>query len=325
MISVGGSSPFPVTLDTGSSGLRVYADAFTKFGGTPNPGTTADSYGLGGDRTLYGTVGNNDVKFANVNGSGTLDFGSIDYEYVTYICANGTSPPCTSEVPKYEALGLYGTFGVRPDARGDASGLVYTPIGLLPGNLGKGYIVSLGNGTAEQLILGLTPSNTAGFNTYAIGSTLTNGRYLFNNYATVPFCYTITSADGTTSFSNTCGTLNFLTDTGGNPSLQFQQAPTGPESLVDSNGNLVAGTTVSVTLGGTPVWSFTAGGCTDYNKFGVAFSTPAGAENNGVVPFFYNDVMYDLVDGIFGMRPNNTSTPPFCSGAQMSQRLPRFR
>jgi hypothetical protein len=324
MVSVGGSTPFPVLLDTGSSGLRVYAAALTTFHGVAGVTTTHDQYSYGSGNTYYGYVAQADAKLYGVTPGGSVDFGSILYEDVTSICATGTPPPCgSSGVTTAEASGKYGILGVRPIERNDSSGEVYSPISYLPGNLGRGFIVSLGNATNEQLILGLTPGNSSGFNTDTVGSTLgADGRYNFNNDTTFPFCYTFVSADATTSFTSPCGTYDFLSDTGRTTAnLQFSTKPTGPESLVDASGNLKAGTTITASLNGATWWTLTAGECTSYNQVSAGFGVSSpGPETNGVLPYYYEDVLYDLVDGIFGYRNAGTSTPPFCSGPQDAAR-----
>ncbi len=319
MISVGGSAPFPVIFDTGSSGLRVFADAFTTFGGVPSPGSTPTQYGYGGanGKTYFGVVSTADVKFTNVASGGPVDFGPTVYQYVTSVCPKPETTCDTSLEQKLESEGQYGTLGVRPVERNDTSGLVYTPMNYLPGNLGHGFIVSLGNGTAEQLILGLTTKNSTGFNKITVGSTLEpDGRYVFPNEATFPFCFSLTSKDGTTTYSSPCGTQDYLSDTGASTSLQFPGSPTGSESLVDAAGNLVTGTKLKASINGTTWWSITAGSCANYDQLGVTFNASPSNENMGISPFLSEDVLYNFVDGVFGYRPTGLGKPPFCTGPQ---------
>jgi hypothetical protein len=316
-VSVGGGPSVPVLLDTGSSGLRIFAD---KAGTAASTGTAnQDSFASG--LTYFGTV-----AMANATIGGVVLPSPVPVQIVSEVCPTsagallfdgtcGNGMP--SESPLIERAGTYGILGVRADPASATNG-VYSPLGHLPFNLRSGFIVALGAGTSPTLTFGLTKANTAGFaTTDALGTaTFPDGTPAFAT-SEVPFCYAFTGPGSPNPQPSAClGATDpipgALSDTGSSAlSLSFAQAkPAGIETT---------GYAITATVPGSSLtWTFTLAApskaCNGWDAGKIAFGVKSPTvETQGALPFYRNDVLFDPKDGLFGYRPANATPPAFCS------------
>jgi hypothetical protein len=297
VLKVGDGPPSRFIVDTGSFGLRVFRGALG-----PNvydTGITVPDSQFGGsaaEKRIYrGTLG-----------MGPVDVGGITipqaaFEIVHDVCT-GTS--CN---PDGEPLNVGGgIFGVEVTS---GPSQFRSLMSQLPGNLGSGFIISLSDTLNPSMTVGITPANSAGFTTQrflgkgkaqAIGFAPTADRFTW--------CYSIRQS----TLQDAC-IPEVVTDSGGEAMiLSFLDVPA--PRLFPVSGTLAPGLTVDAKLGRI-TWTFTTGTCLHFDRVDVQFSgapEPAAATNS-TNPFYMNDVMYDLRDGLFGMRPTSPSArPSFC-------------
>jgi hypothetical protein len=223
---------------------------------------------------------------------------------------------------------FFGDFGM---ALGSSSQCL---LGILPQLVGysNGFIVDLGTYPTSNtpinpqgyvqvgtLQVGLTDLDIASFSTL-ITMQGSNDTTLFP--VTNEPTYTERLGTGNVDISNGSvsysGATSFVFDTGA-PSTEVHPNTTEATdiaSIIDNNGNLVPGTTFTVSSPGAtqPVppgtlaanWqmSFPAGNQSGLNQVGIAQAdSGTGYVNTGLQPFFQGPVMYDVQDGVMGFNP----------------------
>jgi hypothetical protein len=223
---------------------------------------------------------------------------------------------------------FFGDFGM---ALGSSSQCL---LGILPQLVGysNGFIVNLGTYPTSNtpinpqgyvqvgtLQVGLTDLDIASFSTL-ITMQGSNDTTLFP--VTNEPTYTERLGTGNVDISNGSvsysGATSFVFDTGA-PSTEVHPNTTEATdiaSIIDNNGNLVPGTTFTVSSPGAtqPVppgtlaanWqmSFPAGNQSGLNQVGIAQAdSGTGYVNTGLQPFFQGPVMYDVQDGVMGFNP----------------------
>ncbi len=310
MVAIGGGKSVPMIFDTGSGGVRIFKDAV----GPNYIHTNLAEYAYFGSRPYvyyYGKLGVGSIEI----GSYTIP-GNLSFQVVDTICI-GRKDCSDRFIRREEHAGYYGIFGVRPylGYRSRKYNGIYNVMGDLPGNLKTGYIVELGNGSDEKLIVGLTPQNTTGFSTYAVKTIRQPDGSIGWRRTLFPFCYTFAG----TTFRQ-CLRQGVFVDTGGlNAWLEF----TGPRPapIVSRYGTLKTGTQMAATLKAID-WNLTAGQCPFYNLVYVGFNAGKKAgETNGATPFFSNDVMFDVSGGRLGFRPSNAPPPKGCNNLTRGTRI----
>jgi Hint domain len=223
---------------------------------------------------------------------------------------------------------FFGDFGM---ALGSSSQCL---LGILPQLVGysNGFIVNLGTYPTSNtpinpqgyvqvgtLQVGLTDLDIASFSTL-ITMQGSNDTTLFP--VTNEPTYTERLGTGNVDISNGSvsysGATSFVFDTGA-PSTEVHPNTTEATdiaSIIDNNGNLVPGTTFTVSSPGAtlPVppgtlaanWQmgFPAGNQSGLNQVGIAQAdSGTGYVNTGLQPFFQGPVMYDVQDGVMGFNP----------------------
>ena len=249
-------------------------------------------------RAYRGTLGIGPVEVAGIL------IPSAHFQIVHSVCVGGTCDPKFAGEPLNVGAGIFGVGAT--DGFADIRSLM----GQLPGNLGSGFIVSLSNTASPTVTVGITPANSTGFKTVKFATRLqVQGIPYPHAVDWLPWCYTIPQ----TGLQNACVPGGVVSDTGGlQMVLDFGRMPA--PRLFPIDGTLGPGITVIAKLGDI-TWSFETGTCFHFNRVDVQFQgapSPALA-TNGTAPFFSNDVMYDLRDGLFGFRPTNAAPPPFCT------------
>ena len=152
IIGIGNLKPLPFGFDTGSSGLRVFADANLEAAGSGVQLThipTSVTYGNPGRITYHGVIAFARLRFGSFS-TPTL----VPIAYLTAAARPKTNP--NGKLPDlrdHAEMGGYGVFGAGLTGRMFAEGHVPNPILTLPGRRGSIYSVRL---TPEggELVLG---------------------------------------------------------------------------------------------------------------------------------------------------------------------------
>jgi hypothetical protein len=293
-ISVAGGPSTSVLFDTGSVGLHIFAD---KVGSQNIRYTNTHVSNQYGDGVVYEGV----IAFAPVciNGIATAP---IPIVVVQKAYCSASKPRCLvvrgdpNEPAPHD--GFYGVMGVamRPKINvqfPDQS--LYSPLRALPDNYASGFIIQNWSKQGGQIVIGLNPSNRAGFNYIQLPKVgvYPDGQAYYK--------------DRGLSVQYTIGGIrqNFDTifDTGGNAQVHFFAKNPG----FPARGKIVKpGTAFSASLPNVFNWNLTTGNIAGVNT--VSFKPNAGSRgvlNTGITFFFDYDVLYDYQNGRLGFRPHN--------------------
>ena len=287
-VHVGASKPVPVILDTGSSGLHIFANAVDS-----SPGAGVSVTSLKSNITYAGGH-----RFTGVVASAIVTIGSqatagpVPFSLVNSASCIASKPSCAAAggVAGFEAkTGADGILGIGMQS---SQGPVTSPILAMPGTLGQSWSVHL-SGTTGALVLGAQPpqsaTTVAAFQMKSLGAT--GGEALWNDSA-LPLCTTI----GTTQ-ACTPG----LFDTG-TPSFQVSGPILGELPTVSASGQVQSGLPVTVAhkSAGTPFWTFTTG--TSKSQDLVRINSGQGPfVNTGVQAFYDFTIHYDDQQGTIAL------------------------
>ena len=289
-ISIDNGPLVNVLLDTGSSGLRIFASALTGQSVITDSPVTSIQFG-GGD-VFTGPTAN---AVVSIGGVATPD--PIAFQLVNSVSCVSTKPACgsASGMPtSYTDNGIFGILGAS--LRADTPAAIYSPFAQLAKPLGDGFVISAGTfgATQGELAFGPVPSTDAGF-VYLQLATDTRRSVGAPAWKDTPqICFKIDGA----ATDPPCGAANF--DTGGNLALVYQTAL--PSTKVDSSGFLLPGVTFEaykspfdfqLTIGDPPTTSL------DTVRIQT---TSVGYVNLSIEPFFRFDVAYDIAQGRIGFR-----------------------
>ncbi len=152
--------PAELLLDTGSSGLRIFANAVGSDGLQRTGEQTQAEFG---DGTIY----DGEIALAPVQIGSIATEQAIRIQVVDTVTCSPSAPGCPGQsgFSSFSTAGFSGILGVSINAR--TSNLeLFSPLTRLPGNLDSGYIIETGgfNATQGSFILGLTSTNRARFN-----------------------------------------------------------------------------------------------------------------------------------------------------------------
>ena len=272
-VRVGASNPVPVILDTGSSGLHIFATAVDT---TPGAGVSVTA-----QKSNITYAGGH--KFTGVVASASSPSAPRRPQvrsrslWSTTLRASRREPSCPAAggVTGFEAKkGADGILGIGMQS---SQGPVTSPILAMPGTLGQSWSVHL-SGTTGTLVLGAQPpqsaSTVATFQMKSLGTT--GGQALWND-STLALCTTI----GTTQ-ACTPG----LFDTG-TPSFEVSGPVLATLPTTSASGQVQSGLPVTVVHkgAGTPFWTFTTG--TSKSEDLVRIESSQGPfVNTGVQAFF---------------------------------------
>ena len=295
-ITVAGGASQTVQLDTGSTGLRIFASA---VGSTGLQTTTQQLSVQYGDGTVFAGV----LAYAPITVSGSASSGSVAFHLVESVgCAAGypNCPGKSGAAGWANASGnVVGIAGVGLRMHPGAPDLI-SVFNQLPGNLASGWTLDTGGfgSTTATGTLGLTQANRAGYTTVPLGqeadvpATFSNGTAVWEDRG-VNVCYTVgVHIQG-------CWPTTF--DIGAE--VMVLSPPPGGPDMLQAGAQLSAnpGTTIAITLQGVFNVSFPAGGTTSENVVSIVPATPPAA-NTGIQFFFRYALLYDPVNGQLGFR-----------------------
>lgn len=295
-VSVAGGPPTLVTFDTGGTGLHIFA---SQVGNTNITYTNEHIKSAFLSGLVYeGVIAYAPVAFGKVV-SNLVPILVIQKAYCQASkpnCGAGNNPSNPTPVMGH----FYGELGagmIPEQHNNDPQKTLYTPFRALPGNYGTGFIIeNLSPGQRGRLVLGLNPSNTAGFSnvqlnklgTYSDGSNYYNDKALMVQY----------------NINGIADILRTAFDTGGGPVVTFF---TGNREGFSKRGRLIApNQSFSASLPGGFNWQFTTGRQAGFNKVKTAPVVPAKGPfvNTGISFYFQYDVIYDFKDGVMGFKPH---------------------
>jgi hypothetical protein len=290
-VEVGGSSPVPVYLDTGSSGLHIFADAVPTG---PASGVTVSS--RQSDITYQGGY-----RFIGVVASAVITIGpqatagAVPFSLVTAASCTAAKPACPAAggIGGYEsARGVEGILGIGTES---SQGGVISPLLGMPGSLADSWGLAL-RGTTGALVLGAAallgghPAPTT-FQMRSAGTIA--GRSLWRDDR-VPLCVSVGTIQQCTHGLFDSGTASF----------QISGPVLGQAPTVAGSRQVVAGLPVTVTqLGGaSPFWTFTTGTTKSENT--VRLGPELGSfVNTGAQVFYDFGVVYDDTAGTISLYP----------------------
>lgn len=281
-VKVGNWGPVPVLLDTGSSGLHIFAGAVNGGSGVTVTTRTSNITYAGGYR-FKGVVASGVVTLGTQATSGPVSFALVQ----TASCI-ASNPGCTASggIAGFESdRGVDGILGIGMEHSG---GGIISPILGMPGGLGDTWSLHLA-GVSGQLTLGAAiPSGPGAVVTIDMKSGgSSGGRDLWADDR-LPLCVTGGS-------EREC--VHGLFDSG-TPSAQISGPELDQVPTLIGTSQVLAGTPMAVAARGaaSPFWSFTAG-TTKSSDLVRVMDGHGPFFNSGVQAFYDFTISYDDTTG----------------------------
>jgi hypothetical protein len=281
-VRVGNSSPVPVLLDTGSSGLHLFGSAIPTG---PGSGVTLTSHPANitysGGHRFVGVVATAVVTIGNAATRAPVRFADVER---AFCIPSKPTCPAAGGIPGFEAMGVDGILGIGTQSSG---GNLVSPVFGLPGSLGSTWSIHL-KGTSGSLILGArlpTGPSVTTIPMRPVGSSVTPALWADSS---LPLCLNVGAV-------NQC--VHGLFDSG-TYTMQISGAVLSGAPTMTGSDHVIVGTPVAVTLRGSahPFWSFTAG-ATKSKDLVTVRAGRGGFVNTGVQVFYDFTVTYDDTRG----------------------------
>ncbi len=282
-VSVAGGPPGGVLLDTGSTGLRIRAEA---IGPQVQLTDTPLTYSYTSGNVLTGVLGYARVAFPGSQPD-VATAAPIAVHVVRSITCKPEVPRCPGWAP--QQMGVMGVaYNPLP---------VFNPLAQLPGNLASGFIVVADDvadpAVQPRLVVGLTAENTAGFKRvpFAAADGAQPAGLKAWNTKSVPTCFSVNGGpEGCfgTVFDTGAGSGSFQTPDL-SPALLHSPVPRG--ALVRTR---VEGAMDLTVKAGRQLWA---------NRY--RYAPPHGSVkgfNSGGLVFRHYQVLFDAVHGEIGFR-----------------------
>jgi hypothetical protein len=280
-IIVGGWGPIPVVVDTGSSGLHVFAGAVNAGSGVTVTDRTSNITYSGGYR-FKGVVASAAIQLG-----GATTTKPVSFALVQMASCIATKPDCPAAggIQGFESdKGVDGILGIGTQS---SEGGVTSPILGMAGQLGRKWSLHL-DGTSGQLVLGArvigSGKPVARFQLQPDGKSEGHALWADNR---IPLCVSAGSIDA-------C--VPALFDSG-TPSTQISGSPLDQAPTVPGTTHVVSGTQFTVASSGeSPFWSFETGSAKSVNL--VRVITGRGPFfNSGVQAFYDFTITYNAQKG----------------------------
>lgn len=287
-LSINGSPPFLVTLDTGAVGLAVFASSLQGTAVTETSTALSTTFGGNAEEAL---------TWSGVLARGVVQIGAaatpsaIAFQLVTAASCPSFAAGCS--VTSAGNAGIGGNLGVSLRARGYPTPDVYSPIAQLAPPYSDGFAVRMGAGA---LVLGLPP-DIAGFSTTSLSPdlpcALPNGLPAWED--SVEVCYAVNGAPLTPSCSQT------FIDTGAEAALIWVEAAPSMTLGTPTGLMLNPGIAFEATSDAGLDLRFTSGPASPAR---VDFATGGKAVSAlGRPVFAHYDVAFDIRHGGIGFQP----------------------
>jgi hypothetical protein len=280
-VRVGRSKPVPLLLDTGSTGLRIFAPAVDT---SPGAGVTVTSQPntitYAGGHRYSGVVAKAVIKIGR-----QATAAEVPFSLVTRASCAPAKPGCPAAggIQGLIAHGDYGVLGVGT-SRG---GAVINPLLQMPGRLGRTWSLHL-NGHAGALVLGSrAPKARRVAAKLQLRSQGSVGPLKLWADQRAPVCLAV-------GFAHAC--VPGLFDSG-TFQLQVWGDPLDTAPTVPGTTRVLPGTPVAVSAAGaaSPFWSFLAGDTKSKDTVTVHHGQPF--VNFGVQAFYAFRITYDVRNG----------------------------
>jgi hypothetical protein len=280
-ITVGGWGPLRVDLDTGSSGLHVFAGAVDAGSGVSVTDQESDITYSGGYR-FKGVVASAVMQLGTAKTTAPVSFALVQSASCT---SSKPDCPAADGISEFESeRGVDGILGIGMQS---SQGGVTSPILGLAGALGRRWSLHL-DGDAGQLVLGArvigSGAIVARFQLQSDGTS--GGRPLWED-SQIPLCVSAGSVDACVSALFDSGT----------PETQISGSPLDQVPVVPGTTQVVPGTSITVgSSGDPPFWSFTAGSDDSADLVRVV-SDEGKFFNSGVAAFYDFTITYNAKKG----------------------------
>jgi hypothetical protein len=288
-ITVNGSSPIDVMLDTGSAGLHVFAAALGHTTVTTMPEPTKTEFG---GEVFFGHKASGTVSIGPVTAPSPVVFDLV--ESISCVPGNPYCDPASAG--KYFAdSGIYGILGIG--LRNDPSD-IYSPLAQLGAPLSDGFTLRTGGfaSQAGELVLGAKEIPGGTLITLKQIGTLPGGLAAWADDE-IQICYKV---DGVAT-NPPCS--DAVLDTGSN--LDVLYAKNLPASAVTTDGLLASGVSFEASHASGFQLQFTVGTPITWSLDGVLVQQDEAFTILGIEVFFRHDVAFDLVNGQIGLLPHS--------------------
>jgi hypothetical protein len=276
-ITVGGWGPLRVDLDTGSSGLHVFAGAVGAGSGVTVTDQASDITYSGGYR-FNGVVASAVVQLGAAKTSEPVSFALVQSASCT-----SAKPGCPAAdgIAEFESeRGVDGILGIGMQSSG---GGVTSPILGMAGALGRRWSLHLDGGSG-QLVLGARVIGSGDVVArFALQSAGTSGGHPLWDDSEIPLCISAGTIESCVSALFDSGT----------PETQLWGSPLDQVPVVPGTSQVVSGTPISVASSGDPpFWSFSAGDDDSADLVRVV-SNEGKFFNSGVAAFYDFTITYN--------------------------------
>lgn len=281
-VRLGDSAAFPVMLDTGSVGLRVFPGVWSKTPRSVKLTSTRVVLGTG-SRSTTGTLGSAPITIGGVTSTRPVIFQVV--------------PTSSPYIEQWLAMGVYGILGV-----GTGSSPVPNPLSALPAGAGRHWSIHFTRPVAQRtvalgsLVLGaLPPADASATLVLPPEGPNADSVPLWNDHE-AKACWTFGHLKEQCVGTWLDSGFHFLRAKG----AVFSRVPTQRGDLVRSGTPI----TMAASGSGFATWRFVAGTTPSRNVAKVLPKGRAGI-NTGNAPFFEYTVTYDIEQGLISL-----STPP---------------
>lgn len=325
-----GSAPQPFTylLDTGSVGFLSASGSSSAWTGAFTSTTPEDTFDIsygGGALRYQGIVAHTTLTFQTVGGGSVqvenVRMGAITEPpelYPNWDSDINNTPPIPPEHGQF-----FGTMGAGLDKSADNNGNFTSVLGQIPlaDGLTKGFIIHTGGvgSTSATLTVGLTQELVQSF-PILIAMNASTGNFTNDNGTQVKlYPQAQTTANFTISKDehHYATTADLILDTGGLDTYLTTGSQINPPShlLADNPSRIVDGAFFGADVAGTnnpftnqPAQAFSwitdpTGTAAYDNLISVVVGSSVGSLNTGIPLFYEYDVLFDMENGIIGLRP----------------------
>ena len=282
-VRIGNSKPVPVLLDTGSTGLQIYASAVnTTPGGRVTVTSRRDSITYAGGTRFTGLQARAVIRIGRQATAVSVPFG-----LVRQASCVPSKPDCgASGVSHPMSDGAYGVLGIGMTKNPEG---LFSPILAMPGALGLTWSLHL-TGNKGLLVMGAPiPSGPGAAVTVQLRRRGTSGGHAAWTDARVRLCDTVGAI-------RAC--VPGLFDSG-TSQMQLRGSPLNTAPTERGKNRVAAGTRVSVSLPGVsaPFWAFNAGVTKSRDTVTVKRAIGRPFVNYGVQAFYAFTIAYDETNG----------------------------
>jgi hypothetical protein len=283
-VRVGTSAPVPLLVDTGSTGLQVFAAVVdTKPGSGVTVTDRPDQITYSGGHRLTGVVADAKVTIGSQTTAHTVALGFVQQP----VCIpSKPTCPVAGGIAAAMARGFYGILGIGMNH--GPNGLASPILGMRAG-LARSWSLHL-SGASGSLVLGAAlPRSSPKDFTVPLVSTGTVGTYRFWNDR-LHFCVVVATVGSCAPGLFDSGTFTF----------QLSQVRWATVPVYPGLSLVVAGNPVSVYIlpAPNPVWTFTTGTTKSSDTVTLA---PNLIVNTGVQAYYTFTITYDDVHGVIGL------------------------